>query len=121
MRPQRPEGCNLREAGNARAVRPTVVRGVPLYEAMPFNPTGSVIRVLYHGLLVPSRGLEQAIASVKLWRSEFLLVIRGIGESDYIALLRSLAEREGVADRIRFEPSVPFTGLVAAANACDVG
>ena len=113
--------ADLLQADYGLGVRPTVVRGTPVYQSMPFNLTGQVIRILYHGLLVPTRGLEQAIASVKLWRPEFRLVIRGVGEPGYIASLRSLTECEGVADRVQFEPPVPFTDLVAAANACDVG
>jgi len=103
------------------AARPIVLRGTPSFEQMPFNRTGSVVRVLYHGLLVPTRGLEQAILSVRMWRPEFRLVIRGIGKPDYIDGLRRLAAEQDVADRVEFADPVPFADLVSAANQCDIG
>ena len=100
---------------------PLVVRNVSFYESMPFRPAGDRILVTYHGILYPTRGLEEAIRSLPLWRSEFELVIRGPGPEEYIDSLRRLARRHGVESRVRFAPVVPLTELVAAANECDIG
>lgn len=100
---------------------PLVVRNVSPYESMPFRPAAERIRVTYHGIVYPHRGLEEAIRSLPLWRSEFELVIRGPGPGEYIDSLRRLARRHGVESRLRFAPVVPLTELVAAANECDIG
>ena len=98
-----------------------VVRNVSSYEAMPFRPVGERVRVLYHGLLCEKRGLEEAVASLPLWREEFELVLRGPGDAVYVESLRRLAAQHGVERRLRFETPVPLTELVAAANSCDIG
>jgi glycosyltransferase involved in cell wall biosynthesis len=98
-----------------------VIRNVSSYEAMPFRPVGEKIRVLYHGLLCEARGLEEAIASLPLWREEFELVLRGPGEKPYIDSLLRLARSRGVEARLRFEPAVPLTELIGTANRCDIG
>lgn len=101
--------------------RPSVVRSMPFYEERTFRPTGAVIEVLYHGLIVPTRGVDDAIRSVGQWRPEFVLVVRGSGTSEYLAYLKRLADELGVADRVRFEDSVPFADIIGAANRSDVG
>jgi glycosyltransferase involved in cell wall biosynthesis len=98
-----------------------VVRNVSPYEAMPFRGSGERIKVLYHGLICEARGLEEAIASLPLWRDEFELVLRGPGEADYLAWLGRCARKHGVEGRLSFEPSVPLTQLVATANRADIG
>jgi glycosyltransferase involved in cell wall biosynthesis len=102
-------------------VRPHVVRNTPRLEAGVLRPTGEQIRVLYHGVIVPGRALEECIASVALWRPEFSLTIRGPGEPAYIEDLQRLAASTGVAHRLTFLPPVPMTELVAEACAFDVG
>lgn len=103
------------------ARRPVVVRNVPRYEEVPFRPCGERIKVLYHGLVMPNRGLEALIGSVALWRSEFELTIRGPVSDTYLAELRRLAGAGGVAQRVHFDPPVPFTDLVRAASTFDIG
>ncbi|HWW52536.1 MAG TPA: glycosyltransferase, partial [Acidimicrobiales bacterium] len=60
-------------------VRPTVIRNTPPYVATPYRPPGAQISVLYQGLLNPDKGLDRLIRSVRFWRSEFRLVVRGFG------------------------------------------
>ena len=100
---------------------PLVVRNVSFYEPMPFRRAGERIRVLYHGILYEARGLEEAVRSLPLWRSEFELVIRGTGDASYVDSLRRLAQAHGVGSRLTFEPAVPLTELVRSANECDIG
>ena len=59
--------------------RPTLtIRNTPSFEEIPFRPTRrDRIQLLYHGIVVPNRGIEAAIDSVPLWRPEFTLTIRG--------------------------------------------
>jgi glycosyltransferase involved in cell wall biosynthesis len=80
------------------------------------------VKVLFHGVLGPERGLEETIESVPCWSSEFHLVLRGGGPDDYVAKLRSLAEQVGAGDRVTIEGPVPATEMIERANAdADIG
>lgn len=103
------------------AKRPTVVRSTAFYHDLPFRPVGERIQVLYHGIVSPMRGLEQAIESVRLWKPEYYFVIRGPGPEDYIASLQAIADLHGVTDRVRIDPPVPFNEMVPRANEADIG
>jgi glycosyltransferase involved in cell wall biosynthesis len=101
--------------------RPIVVRNTPIYQQATFRPTGSPIRVLYHGVIAPGRALEACIASVPRWRPEFTLTLRGPGDGGYLAFLRQCAASSGAGDRITFADPVPMTQLVSQALDFDVG
>lgn len=106
----------------ALASRPKVLRNAPVYVETPFRRTGAHIRVLYHGVLAPERGLEEAIESVVHWREERSLHIRGpASEPSYLEDLKSLAAQKGVGDRVTFLEPVPATALVEEALPYDVG
>lgn len=98
-----------------------VLRNMPSRTELAFRPTGDQVRLLYHGILSPVRGLEAAVRSVPLWRPEFHLTIRGPGSTAYLASLRKLIREVGVNDRVTIEPPLPMIELVAAAKAFDVG
>jgi hypothetical protein len=98
------------------------VRNTPHFEAVAFRPTSpDRIRVLYHGIVTPGRGLEATIDSVATWRPQFELTIRGPGEEHYLAALRSRIADRGLTDRIILAPPVPMTALVHEAAAYDIG
>jgi glycosyltransferase involved in cell wall biosynthesis len=103
------------------AERPLVLRNAPPYQSTDFRPTGERIRVLYHGVISPGRGLEACIESVPLWHSEFTLTIRGPGDPEYLAALARLVHLHGVSDRVTFAPSVPMVDLVRKAADHDIG
>ncbi len=98
-----------------------VLRNMPGRTELAFRPTGERIRVLYHGILSPTRGLEAAVRSIPLWRPEFHLTIRGPGNPAYLASLRKLIREVGVNDRVTIEPPLPMIELINAAKAFDVG
>jgi len=98
-----------------------VLRNMPGRTELSFRPTGERIRVLYHGILSPTRGLEAAVRSIPLWRPEFHLTIRGPGNPAYLASLRKLIREVGVNDRVTIEPPLPMIELINAAKAFDVG
>jgi glycosyltransferase involved in cell wall biosynthesis len=101
--------------------RPRVIRNMPSYAESPFRPVGEKIGVLYHGMVFPGRGLEEAIESLPAWRDAFHFTIRGPGPEDYIALLKDLADRHRVTERVTFAPPVPMIDLVQEAQSFDVG
>lgn len=100
---------------------PLVIRNIPTYQPAAFRPTADRIQVLYHGLLNGLRGLEAAIDSVKLWRPEFHLTIRGQGTPEYLESLRRRIDEQKLSDRVRIVPPVPMTSLIAEASAFDIG
>lgn len=100
----------------------TVIRNTPHFEPVSFRPTApGRIRVLYHGIVTPGRGLEVTIESVVDWRSEFDLTIRGPGDQDYLTALRRRISERGLTNRVTLAPPVPMTELVRAAAAYDIG
>ncbi|MFZ2099261.1 MAG: glycosyltransferase [Oricola sp.] len=99
----------------------TVVRNVPRYEEHPYRAVGETVDVLYHGIVIPGRGLEACIRSVCDWRDEFTLTIRGPGQPDYISSLKRLAEAQGVSKRVNFAPPVAAEDLVCSATSFDIG
>ena len=104
---------------NGRGRMPLVIRSVPPYQSAGLRQTGETIVVLYHGILMPGRGLETLIESVPAWPVEMRLVLRGPGSPDYLRQLRKHAE--SLRHRVSFEPPVPMTSLVSAARTADIG
>ena len=99
--------------------RPTVISNAPVWQATSFRPTMSPITVLYHGAVVPRRGLETLIESVALWPEKFRLVIRGPAQGGFDRHLRGLARPFG--KRIALEPPVPPDQLISIAAQADIG
>lgn len=103
--------------------RPSLtIRNTPIYQEVPFRPTRrDRIDVLYHGIVVPNRGLEAAVESVSLWRPDFTLTIRGPENPEFTPVLRARIAALGLQDRVRLVPAVPMTALVEEAAASDIG
>lgn len=101
--------------------RACVVRSTPFYAEQPFRATGDVITVLYHGEIYPTRMLHTAVRSLRLWRPEFRLVLRGYADAAYIEELRQIASENGVSSRLVIEPPVPLAQIVSVANQADIG
>jgi glycosyltransferase involved in cell wall biosynthesis len=101
--------------------RPLVVRNMPHCESYAFRPTSNSIRVLYHGIVAPGRGLEACISSVPLWAEGRSFSIRGPAQDAYRAELEALIAEEGVGDRVTLLPPVPMIDLIREATAFDVG
>ncbi|KFC66777.1 Glycogen synthase [Bosea sp. LC85] len=99
--------------------RPVVISNTPSWQATAFRPTGSPVTVLYHGAVVPRRGLETLIASLPLWPADYRLIIRGPTQGQFDQHLRGLAGHLG--DRIAFEPAVAPHQVVATAAQADIG
>jgi glycosyltransferase involved in cell wall biosynthesis len=101
--------------------RPMVIRNMPHYDPCAFRPTQSSIRVLYHGIVAPGRGLEACISSVAYWGDGRSLAIRGPVQDAYRAELEALIAETGVEDRVALLPPVPMIDLIREATAFDVG
>lgn len=101
---------------------PLVVRSTPVrMEVQQNRECPWPLRVLFHGHLLPDRGLEALIRSVALWNERHTLLIRGNGSEAYLSSLKALAA--GLpAGQVRFEPAVEQKSVVSAAAAsADLG
>lgn len=99
--------------------RPTVISNTPAWQETAFRPTGNPVTVLYHGAIVPRRGLEALIESVPLWPNSFRLVIRGPSQGGFDQHLRALAN--GLGERVSFVPAVSPDQVVPTAAQADIG
>lgn len=98
------------------------IRNTPHYQEIPFRPThNGRIDVLYHGIVVPNRGIEATIESVPLWGPQFTFTIRGPENPDFTPRLRARITALGIQSRVRIVPPVPMTELVSAAATSDIG
>lgn len=98
---------------------PTVIANTPAWHATAFRPTGAQVTVLYHGAIVPRRGLEALIESVRLWPPQFRLLIRGPAQGGFDRHLQRLADPFG--ERVTIDLPVPPSQLIAEAAKADIG
>lgn len=114
--------------------RPVVVRNIP----EKWNIDQSVCRqmridimsqflninasnlIMYHGVVVPERGIEALIDVLSL-NKEICLLILGNGSKQYIDNLKSYADKKDVLKRILFHEAVPPCELWKYVGAADIG
>jgi glycosyltransferase involved in cell wall biosynthesis len=108
--------------------RPVVVRNVTAL--VPLPATGELRRrtgagdaplVLHQGAPSPDRGCEVVVRAMALVPDAHLVFLGDEGEPGFAAGLRELAGREGVTDRVHFEPSAPLERLLALTAEADAG
>lgn len=99
--------------------RPSVIRNVPAFTPVAGHLALPPYTVLYQGIFHSNRRLDILIDSVRLWRSEFRLVVRGLGSPSETERLQSMAARSD--GRVVIEPPVPMTEMVSCASAADIG
>lgn len=75
--------------------------------------------VLYHGIYMKDRGLEQLVESAKYFAPETKLILRGKGKVEPI--LRSIVKNERLEDKVEFVPPVKMEELVKYASEADIG
>jgi glycosyltransferase involved in cell wall biosynthesis len=104
-------------------VRPSVVRNIPnRIELSAKTHTPWPLRLLYHGHVLPNRGLEALIDSVSMWQHSHRLTIRGRAHAAYLGALKRRASATGRPDLIVFEDAVPPEQVMPlAAATADVG
>lgn len=74
--------------------------------------------VLYQGMFMPHRGLENLVRAARLF-TRARLVLMGWG--GLLETLRALARREGVEGRVHFTPGVPLADLLLFTAGADLG
>ena len=114
--------------------RPIVARNIPPYWTLDENKIQAVRRsyleklnapedvfiAMYHGIVVPFRGIEVLLQAVSRL-SGVCAVILGNGSEDYLASLKALCAELNISDRVLFHPAVPIEILRNYVGASDVG
>ncbi len=93
--------------------------------ASPITRDDTILRVLYHGSVVPARLPCTVIDALSRLPDNVCLTVLGyetIGHPNYFAELRSRAEELGITSRVNILGSVPTrAGLLLEARHCNVG
>lgn len=99
-----------------------VLRNTPLYREAAFQPVGRQVKLLYHGVVGPGRGLMECVEALASLPDRFRLTIRGPARDEgFLAELRASIVRVGVSGRVNVRRPIPTADLVEAASAFDIG
>jgi glycosyltransferase involved in cell wall biosynthesis len=80
------------------------------------------IRVaLYQGYLQPDRGLDILVKAAPFLEQEVVIVLMGEDRLGTLARLEALITSEGVADRVKIIPAVPYEELLEWTASSDMG
>jgi glycosyltransferase involved in cell wall biosynthesis len=106
---------------------PAIIRNIPLYQPpvssdriREYLGVSSAVRItLYQGGLNSDRGLDTLVRAAKYLNAGTVIVLKAWGEDQ--AALESLIAQEGVGDRVKFVPQVPYEELQAWTGSADIG
>jgi len=107
----------------------TLIRNVPPYKAVTkcnllhtrLGLDPHVRIALYQGNLQPNRGLHLLIQAAPFLEKDIVIVMMGEGYTETPALLQSYIAREGVSDRVKILPPVPYEELLQWTASADIG
>jgi glycosyltransferase involved in cell wall biosynthesis len=107
----------------------TLIRNVPPYRVVAKSDRlrqhlvlGSEVRIaLYQGNLQHNRGLDRLIRAAAFLEPDIVIVMMGQGPKGIQAKLEALIAREGVSDRVRIIPEVPYEELLDWTSSADIG
>lgn len=107
----------------------TLVRNIPPYREVQRGDylrehlhLGSEVRVaLYQGGLMFNRGLDMLVRAAKFLAPDVMIVMMGPQVGSTQANLESLIASEGVADRVKILPPVPYDVLLEWTASADIG
>lgn len=75
--------------------------------------------VMYHGLLMPSRGIENLLRAVAMTPGVGGVILGNAKKPEYLDSLHTLCNELGIADRVLFHPAVPLEALRNYVGAAD--
>jgi glycosyltransferase involved in cell wall biosynthesis len=107
----------------------SLIRNLPVYQALPksnrlrqhLGLSPSVKVALFQGNIDPNRGLDKLVHTAKFLDRDIVVVMMGKGVGVTPSELEALAESEGVTDRIRIIPPVPYEELLNWTASADIG
>lgn len=76
--------------------------------------------MMYHGKLMPERGIETLIDTLML-NPKLYLFLLGDGRQDYISYLEETARKKKVSGRMKVHEAIPYQELWKYIGAADVG
>ncbi|HTK05979.1 MAG TPA: glycosyltransferase [Ktedonobacteraceae bacterium] len=77
--------------------------------------------VLYQGYLQPNRGLDKLIRAAKFLGPDITVVLMGKNRKTTQAQLEALIASEGVEERVKIIPPVPYKELLEWTSSADIG
>jgi glycosyltransferase involved in cell wall biosynthesis len=104
-----------------------VIRSVPNYQVAPTSDRlrrtlglDAATRIaLYQGYVQPNRGLDLLVHAAKFLAPETVIVVMGDGPSK--SSLAELVAQEGMGDRVKLLPLVPYTELLSWTASASIG
>jgi glycosyltransferase involved in cell wall biosynthesis len=107
----------------------TLVRNTPVYRAVPrgdrlrqYLGFGSDVRIaLYQGGLQPNRSLDRLVRAAPFLEPDIVIVMMGDAVEPTRVQLEGLIASEGVADRVKIIPAVPYEELLDWTASADIG
>jgi len=107
----------------------TLVRNVPIYRDVPesdrlrkhlgLGPEGRI--ALYQGYLQDDRGLDRVVRAAEFLKPGTLIVMMGKAMPSTQAHLKALIASNGVAERVKILPPVPYAELLDWTASADIG
>lgn len=106
-----------------------LIRSVPPYRAVPKSERlrerlhlRSEVRIaLYQGYVQPNRGLDRLVRAAAFLDNDIVIVIMGANRGTTQAQLEALIASEGVGDRVKMLPPVPYADLLDWTASADIG
>lgn len=107
----------------------TLIRNMPTYRAIPRSDRllqylglpPEVRLALYQGSLQANRGLDRLIRAAAFLERDIVIVLMGPDVEGIQPQLEALINSEGVTDRVRIVPPVPYTELLDWTASADIG
>ena len=96
-----------------------VARSDRLHQYLGLDPKTRI--ALYQGLLESDRGLDLLVRAAAFLGRNILIVLMGRGPHQTVSQLEALIVREGVSDRIKILPAVPYEELLDWTASADIG
>ena len=97
----------------------TVVKSDRLRQRLGLSPEVRI--ALYQGSLQPDRTLDTLVRAARFLEPNIVIVIMGKNIGSTQAELEALIDRDGVADRVKIIPPVPYEELLDWAASADIG
>lgn len=107
----------------------TLIRNVPEYQVVAksdrirqYLGLSPEVRIaLYQGSLHSNRGLDRLVRAGSFLERDIVIVIMGVGEGTTVSQLEAIIASEGVADRVKILPPVPYAELLNWTASADIG
>ncbi len=107
----------------------SLIRNILSYQVVPRSDrlrqhlglSSNVRIVLYAGNLQPNRTLDKLVRAARFLERDMVIVLMGRSVGSTQAELEALVAREGVADRVKIIPPVPYKELLDWTSSADIG